>query len=152
MRVDGKLYKDIWKYTGWNAIGSIAFTMNGQGVTILLKMFGTVVIAARGIAGSISNFVYSFVANFQSAARPQIMKLCSVNDLHGMNNLIMRTSKFSSYLIALMGIPLFIEMDFVLQLWLKEAPMYTATFARLTLIQGLVQAIETIVACLRFMA
>lgn len=142
LKVDAKLYKDIWKYTGWNAIGSIAFTMNGQGVTILLNMFGTVVIAARGIAGSISNFVYSFVSNFQSAARPQIMKLCSVNDLQGMNNLIMRTSKFSSYLIGLMGIPLFIEMDYVLQLWLKEVPEYTVTFARLTLIQGIIQAID----------
>lgn len=142
IRVDGKLYKEILQYTGWNAIGSIAFTMNGQGVTILLNMFGTVVIAARGIAGSISNFVYSFVSNFQSAARPQITKLCSVNDFQGMNNLIMRTSKFSSYLIGLIGIPLFIEMDYVLQLWLKDVPEYTSIFARLTLVQGLIQAID----------
>ena len=142
IRIDGKLYKEILQYTGWNAIGSIAFTMNGQGVTILLNMFGTVVIAARGIAGSISNFVFSFVSNFQSAVRPQITKLCSVNDLQGMNNLIMRTSKFSSYLIGLIGIPLFIEMDYVLQLWLKDVPEYTSVFARLTLIQGLIQAID----------
>jgi O-antigen/teichoic acid export membrane protein len=116
--------------------------MNGQGITILLNAFGTVVIAARGIAGSISGFVYNFVGSFQSAVRPQIFKLFSVNDLQGMNKLVIRTSKFSSYLMAFIGIPLFIEMDYVLNLWLDEVPEYTVIFARLALIQGLIQAID----------
>ena len=141
-KADWKLYKEIFTYSGWNAIGAVAFTMNGQGITILLNAFGTVVIAARGIAGSISGFVYGFVSNFQSAVNPQIFKLFSVNDLHGMNHLVIRTSKFSSYLMAFIGIPLFIEMDYVLNLWLDEVPDYTVTFARLTLIQGLIQAID----------
>lgn len=141
-KTDWKLYKDIFNYSGWNAFGAIANTMNAQGVTILLSTFGTIVIAARGIAGSISGFVYGFVANFQIAVRPQIIKLFSVNDLYGMNQLVIRTSKFSSYLMSFIGIPLFIEMDYVLHLWLGEVPDYTAVFARLTLIQGLVQAID----------
>ena len=141
-KADWKLYKEIFTYSGWNAIGAVAFTMNGQGITILLNAFGTIVIAARGIAGSISGFVYGFVANFQSAVRPQIFKLFSTNDLHGMNQLVIRTSKFSSYLMAFIGIPLFIEMGYVLKLWLGEVPEYTITFARLTLIQGVIQAID----------
>lgn len=141
-KADWKLYKEIFTYSGWNAIGAVAFTMNGQGITILLNAFGTVVIAARGIAGSISGFVYGFVSNFQSAVNPQIFKLYSVNDLQGMNKLVIRTSKFSSYLMAFIGIPLFIEMDYVLNLWLDEVPEYTVIFARLTLIQGLIQAID----------
>ena len=141
-KADWKLYKEIAGYSGWNAISAIAFTMNGQGITILLNIFGTVVIAARSIAGSISGFVYGFVANFQSAVRPQIIKLFSVNDFQGMNQLIIRTSKFSLYLMAIIGVPLFIEMDYVLRLWLKDVPDYTVVFARLTLIQGLVQAVD----------
>lgn len=141
-KLDKKLYKDIFNYTGWNAIGAIAFTMNGQGITILLSVFGTAVNAARGIAGSISGVVYNFSGNFLAASRPQIVKLCAVGDYEGMNNLIIRTSKFSSYLMGLIGIPLFIEMDYVLTLWLGEVPDYTVVFARLTLIQGLIQAID----------
>ena len=142
IRPDRKLYKEIFSYTGWNAIGSIAFTLNGQGMTILLSAFGTAVNAARGIAGSVSGVVYKFVDSFQSAAKPQIVKLCAVQDYDGMNNLIMRVSKFSSYLMGLIGIPLFLEMEYVLQLWLKDVPDYTVTFARLTLIQGLVQSMD----------
>lgn len=142
IKADWNLYKEILNYSGWNTCGAVANTMNAQGITILLNMFGTAVIAARGIAGSISNVVYNFVANFQTAVRPQVFKLYSVNDLFGMNNLVIRTSKFSSYLTGFIGIPLFIEMDYVLNLWLGQVPLYTTTFARLSLIQGLIQAID----------
>lgn len=141
-KADWKLYKEIFDYTGWNAIGAVAFTMNGQGITILLSIFGTAVNAARGIAGSISGVVYNFAGNFLSASRPQIFKLCAVGDYDGMNRLIIRTSKFSAYLMGLIGIPLFLEMEYVLSLWLGDVPDYTVVFARLTLIQGLVQAID----------
>ena len=142
IKADWKLYKEIFSYTGWNAIGACAFTMNGQGITILLSAFGTAVNAARGIAGSISGVVYNFAGNFLAASKPQIIKLYAANDLTEMNNLIVRTSKFSAYLMGLIGIPLFLEMDYVLLVWLKNVPDYTVTFARLTLIQGLVQAID----------
>ena len=46
LKPDRKLYKAIFNYTGWNAIGSLAFTLNGQGFTVLLSSFGTVVNAA----------------------------------------------------------------------------------------------------------
>lgn len=142
LKPDRKLYKEIFNYTGWNAIGSLAFTMNGQGITILLSAFGTAVNAARGIAGSVSGVVYKFVDSFQSAAKPQIVKLCATQDYSNMNSLIVRVSKFSSYLVGFIGIPLFLEMEYVLHLWLKDVPDYTTVFARLTLLQGLIQAID----------
>lgn len=142
LKSDKKLYKDILNYTGWNAIGAIAFTMNGQGITILLSSFGTVVNAARGIAGSVSGVAYSFVSNFQMAAGPQITKLCAIGEYSAMNNLIIRVAKFSSYLICLLGIPLYLEMEYILQLWLKDVPEYTIIFARLTLIQALIQSMD----------
>ena len=141
-RIDWDLYKAIFKYTGWNAIGACAFTMNGQGITILLSTFGTSVNAARGIACSVSGFVSNFVGNFLVASRPQIVKLCATQKYHEMNNLIIKTSKFSSYLIGFLGIPLFLEMDYVLGLWLGNVPDYTVTFARLTILQGFVQAVD----------
>lgn len=142
LKPDKELYKKIFNYTGWNAIGSLALTMSGQGITILLSTFGTVVNAARGIAGNVSRVVFNFVNNFQSAARPQIVKLYAVKDYSGMNNLIARVSKFSAYLMGLIGVPLFLEMEYILELWLKEVPEYTVTFARLTLIQGLIQSLD----------
>lgn len=117
--------------------------MNTQGMTILLNIFGTAVNAARGIATTASGAIYNFANNFMVASRPQIVKLCAVGNYKEMNSLVDRTSKFASYLIGFIGIPIFIEMDYVLGLWLKEVPEYTVVFTRLTLIQGLVQAIDT---------
>ena len=139
---DLKIWKSMFNYIGWNAIGSVAFTMNNQGLTILLNTFGTVVNAARGVSMSVSNVVYRFVESFQAAVRPQITKLCAVKDFSSMNTLIARTSKLSSFLIGIIGVPLFLEMDFVLNLWLKEVPNYTIIFTRLTLVQGFIQSID----------
>ena len=142
VKLDFKLYKEIFTYIGWNTIGVCAYTMNTQGITILMNIFGTAVNAARGIATTAGGAIYNFANNFMVASRPQIVKLCAVGDYNSMNALIDRTSKFAGYLIGLIGIPLFIEMEYVLGLWLKEVPEYTVVFTRLTIIQGLIQAID----------
>ncbi len=142
VKPDFKLYKEIFTYIGWNTIGVCAYTMNTQGITILMNIFGTAVNAARGIATTAGGAIYNFANNFMVASRPQIVKLCAVGDYQGMNALVDRTSKFAGYLIGFIGIPLFIEMEYVLGLWLKEVPAYTVIFTRLTIIQGLIQAID----------
>lgn len=142
LKTNWDLYKSILNYTGWNAIGACAFTMNAQGITILLSVFGTAVNAARGIAGSISAYCYGFVRNFQAATNPQITKLYAIGNIDSMNQLIVRTSKFSSYLMGFIGIPLFLEMEYILKIWLINVPDYTIIFAKLTLIQGFIQAMD----------
>lgn len=143
VRFEGKLYREMLDYLGWNAFGAVAFTLNGQGITILLNMFfNTVVNAARGLAYSISNIVYQFVFNFQMAMKPQIIKDYASGDLDDMHKLITNSAKFSSYLMYVISLPLFIEMDCVLHIWLGKVPPYTTVFARLTLIQLLVQSVD----------
>ena len=143
LRIDGKLYKNMFEYIGWKAVGAIAFTLNGQGITVLLNMFfGTVINAARGVAGSVSNIVSQFVFNFQTAMQPQIVKHYAAGEYEKMNKLIFYCAKYSSYLCMLFGIPIFIEADTILKIWLGNVPPYAATFVRLTIIQIMVQAID----------
>ena len=88
LRIDGKLYKKMFEYIGWKAMGAIAFTLNSQGITVLLNMFfGTVINAARGVAGSVSNIVSQFVFNFQTAMQPQIVKHYAAGEYEKMNKL-----------------------------------------------------------------
>ena len=47
----------------------------------------------------------------------------------------------AAYLLLLIAIPLFIELEFVLKLWLGDYPEYTAIFLRIIIIQSLVQTI-----------
>ncbi len=143
LRWDVPLYKEIWGYVGWNAVGTFAFMANGQGVTILLNIFfSTVVNAARGIASSVSSQVSGFVINFQTAVRPQIFKLYAVGDYEKMNQLICNSAKYSSYLLMLVGLPVFIKTEFLIKLWLGNIPEYVVPFIKLTLIELFFRAID----------
>lgn len=140
---DSKLYKDIWNYVGWNSIGTFAFMANNQGVTILLNMFfSNVVNAARGIANTVSDYVNNFVNNFQTAVRPQTMKYYAVSDYDSMNRLICNNAKYSSYLLMLIGIPVFVEAEYLINLWLGKIPEYVIPFLRVTLIECFFKAID----------
>lgn len=137
------LYKKMLEYIGWNAIGSFAFTLNNQGITLLLnQFFGTVINAARGVASSLSNIVAQFVFNFQAAMRPQIIKTYANGEIDEMKRIVLYCAKYSSYLCMLFGIPLFIESDTVLHIWLGKVPPYSVAFVRITIIQIMIQAID----------
>ena len=143
MKGNTQLYKQMFTYIGWNTIGATAFTLNGQGITLLLNFFyGTVINAARGVAGALSNIVSQFVFNFQTAVRPQIIKSYAEGDIKEMEKLIIYCSKYSSYLCMLFGIPLFIESDTILHIWLGNVPPYASVFVKLTIIQIMIQAMD----------
>ena len=143
LRWDAKLYKEIWNYVGWNAIGTFAFMANSQGITILLNLFfSTVVNAARGIASTVSRQVSGFIINFQTAVRPQIVKLYAVGEYEQMNRLICNSAKYSSYLLILIGLPVAIKTEFLIKLWLGNVPEYVVPFIRLTMIELFFRAID----------
>lgn len=140
---DKKLSKDIWNYVGWNSIGSFAYMANNQGITVILNLFfSTIVNAARGIAATVSTNIYNFVFNFQTAVRPQITKLFAVGEFKEMNKLICNSAKYSSYLLIIIGLPVFIETEYLITLWLGHVPTYVIAFIRITLVEMLLKSID----------
>lgn len=95
---DRPLFKTLASYAGWNLWGNIAAVLQGEGVNVLLNIFfGPVINAARGIAFQVKGAVNQFVANFQMAMNPQIIKSYAVNDLKYMHQLIFRGAKYSFF-------------------------------------------------------
>lgn len=137
---DRRLVRNILTFSGWNTVGSVAWILNTQGVGILFNMFyGTVINAAINISNQINDKVGSFVNNFQTASNPQIVKLYASGDIKEMFNLVVNTSRFSAYVYMALMIPLFVEMDVILKIWLSYGiPQYTLEFARIVLIQSLI--------------
>lgn len=126
----------------WNFIGCTASLLRDQGVNILLNVFiGPIVNAARGIAVSVNTAIGAFVGNFMVALTPQITKSYASQDYTYMNSLIERGSRFSYYIMLVFILPVILEAEFVLTLWLKEYPLYTVPFVRLVLIAS---AIDTL--------
>jgi O-antigen/teichoic acid export membrane protein len=132
---DKKLFRTLISYSGWNLFGNIAVVAKGQGVNIVLNMFfGPTVNAARGVAMQVQGAVNGFVSNFQMAVNPQIIKSFAAKHNEYMTSLIIRSSKFSFYLLFLISAPIILEIDQILKLWLKTVPSYAPIFTILVLI------------------
>ena len=140
---DGSLFKEIFSFTGWNVIGTAAGIFKAHGLNLLLNLFyGPAVNSARGMAVKVFGVVSQLRENFMVASKPQIIKAYSGGEYAGMKKLVFQSAKFSTYLMLLIGIPLLVEMPFLLDIWLKEVPEYTAIFATLMLVNALLEGAD----------
>ncbi|GAP67900.1 Na+driven multidrug efflux pump [Bacteroidales bacterium 6E] len=140
---DKPLFKTLLSYAGWNLWGNAASVIMGQGVNILLNIFfGPIVNAARGIAYQVRAASNQFVTNFQMAMNPQIIKSYASGDLQYMHQLIFQGAKYSFFLLLTLTLPIILEAEYVLKLWLKIVPDYTVIFTQLVLVNVLVDCIS----------
>ena len=138
------LYKDMFKFAGSDLIGNIAVLAQGQGLNLLLNVFfGPAVNAARAIAYQVQGAVTQFGNNFMTAVRPQIIKLFAAGEIEEMFKLVYMGSNFSFYLLWLFILPLSLEADYVLSLWLGEYPDHSVSFLILVFILCLIQSIKS---------
>lgn len=140
---DLTLTKEIISYSGWNLLGGAAVIFTNQALTILLNVFsGTIINAARGLALTVNSYINTFVNNFQTAANPQIVKLYASREYEQLYKLVINNSRIASYLYLIVAIPAWIEIKFVLTLWLGDYPEITENFIRIILIQSLFTTIN----------
>lgn len=138
-----KLFREMTNIAGWSLFGNIAGVFYTQGLNVLLNIFfGPAVNAARAISVTIQGVVTGFVSNFQMALNPQITKSYAVGDLHRMHSLIFASSKYSFFLLLLIALPIMVETQTILTLWLKIVPDHTVWFTRLMLCILLIDALS----------
>lgn len=131
---DRKLGKEMLSFASWNLVGHMSSAISSQGRSIVMNMFfGVAANAAQGVAASVQGIVNMFVANFQMAVNPQITKKYAIGDINRVFTLVFSSSKLSFYLYLLIGLPLFLEIYQVLDVWLVEVPEHTANFIRIVL-------------------
>jgi len=138
---DKTLFRQLFGFSGWSAFGGVAGVSRDHGINILVNIFhGVTVNAAMGIATQVNLAIFQFVGNFQTAFSPQIIKSYSAKNYDCFTRLIFRTAKFSFCLLFLFVLPIYINANFVLQIWLNNVPEYTVPFTRLMLIYSLLIA------------
>lgn len=127
-------------YSGSDLIGTACYTVENQGVLVILnRIGGTVLNAAGGLCVTVCSTISQFGSSIIMAFRPQIIKQYAAGDYAYMQSLMVNCSKYSILLLALFAIPAYVEMDYLLALWLKEVPDYTALFCRLALMMAVSQ-------------
>ncbi len=138
---DITLFKELFKYSGWNLFGSIASVVRNQGTSILLNIFfGTTVNAPRAISVQVNGAVSSFAQNFSTALRPQIIKSYAAEKKDRGVYLVFWGTKIVFFLMLLICVPLFFQVPYILQFWLGNVPEFTTLFVRLVIIEVLVDS------------
>lgn len=137
-------FKEILYFVAWNMFGSLAISLKSYGLNVLINIFfGNIIVSARTLAFKIYGILLEFSGNITTAVKPQIIKSYSASDKEGMFKLIFQGSKFAYYLFLIVSLPLFLEIPFVLDLWIDDVPEYTVLFTRLCIINGLFDVLVT---------
>ena len=142
---DSSLSKQLFGFTGWSLLGTFASMFSGQGVNVALNIFcGPAVNAARGLAFTVTNSIGIFVNNSTSVLAPQITKSYAAEDHQYFRSLVFKGSKLTFFIMLLFVVPLSVEIDFVLALWLKDVPEYLPVFTRFALLISLIGSFDAI--------
>jgi O-antigen/teichoic acid export membrane protein len=142
-KIDIPLFKEMFAFSGWTFIGSSAFILKTQGISIILNLFfGVVVNAAQAIAAHVQVVVTAFTSSFTMAVNPQITKLYAINDFARMNNLVLYASRVSFFLILIFIVPICMETEYILNIWLKYVPRYAVIFTQLVLFNVLIDTLS----------
>lgn len=136
-----KTLKELSSFSGWVIVGMGASTLQGQGVNVLLNiLFGSVINAARGLAFQVNNVILHFANNFLTAVNPQIFKLYANGEREKVFRLVTVSALMAAYLLLILMMPLFVDIEYILHLWLGEYPEYTGAFIRIVFIQSIMAA------------
>lgn len=140
---DRNLFKEITDFTGWTMFGQLTSTLRSQAVTILLnQVFNPVVVAARAVAMNVSGQINVFANGFNTSLYPPIIKYYAAGDKNNMFSLLYHGSKMTFFLMWVLALPLFLEMEAVLGIWLKDVPQYAVLFTQLTIVESVVFSIS----------
>ena len=138
---------EITQFTGWTLFGQVSSVARQQVVTVMLnQMFNPIVVAARSVANNVMHATNIFASNFNTSLYPPIIKEWASENKQGMYHLVFNGCKMTFFLLWVVALPLILEMEQVLKLWLVDVPEYTVQFTRLALIEIVINAISTPIA------
>lgn len=140
--LDLSLLKKMGGFAGWNMFGNTAYIFNTQGINMLINIyFGVTTNAARAIAIQVENAVTQFVNNILTAITPQIIKSYANKDYEFLYKLVCRGSKYSFFVMLMFIVPIVLEADYILGIWLKKVPEDSVIFIRLVMLTALVSVV-----------
>lgn len=139
------LFMSMLSFSGWNILDMFAYTLKGQGGTLLINAyFGPMVNAARGISMQIMSAVQGFSANVMTAFKPQLVESYAKDEQQRVKSLFFNMSKISYAFFYVLSVPIVLELDYILNLWLDgNVPIYTIPFTVLCLADMLICSLNT---------
>jgi O-antigen/teichoic acid export membrane protein len=140
---DSALLREIVGFTGWTVFGQISTVARTHAVTVLLNQsFSPAVVAARAISVLIASKVNIFSNNFNASLYPPIIKSYAAEERQDMLALINGGSKITFFLLWVFALPMIVEMETILGLWLTTVPADAVLFSQFSLVEALIFSVS----------
>ena len=115
--------RELGSFVGWMTLGGFGLLLRSSGMAILVnKLFGPARNASLAVANTIADHASSLTGSFQVAFIPAITSAYGAGDVPRMTALSNSMCKFCALVLLPFVIPLALEIDEVLALWLKVPP------------------------------
>ena len=117
--------KQMTYFVGMWTFGGAAWLLRVQGINILInKYFGVKMNAAMTIANNVNAHTKNLSGAMLGAFQPVITAAYGAGDFGRMRTLAHRATKLSLSFILIFVLPLTLELEEVLRIWLKNPPEY----------------------------
>lgn len=134
---DKAIYKEMFGFSFWIMFGAAASVGQKSGSALLINnFFGTAVNASFGLASNLNGVVSTLSGSLSQAAVPQITKNFSAGNQARSIELAAYITKYTSFMILVLLMPIIAETDMLLKMWLGEVPPGTAIMSKLILINS----------------
>lgn len=127
--------KELSGFALWNTLPSIGCMFRSQGMAILVnKYFGPTLNAGMAVGNNLSGQTETLSGSLYGAFSPAICNAWGAGNHEFARALAFRAGKIGALLMLLFALPLSLEVNEVLLLWLKNPPDYASTFFIYTMI------------------
>ena len=138
---DWSRIRQMMSFSGWTFFGSLGAMVRMQMPAVLLNRHFppcsqySSANASYSVGNALASYTQTLASALMGAFSPEITRRSGAGEGRGVLSASNAASKFGASLILLAAIPLMLESDFLLVLWLKKPPLQAEVFCRLVLLQ-----------------
>ena len=133
-------YRHLFSFAGWQILGWLGLTLRFQGLTTLCnKVLGLEYNSSLSVSNTVSQNAMTFSYSLSGAFSPAITNAAGAGDRDLYEKLTLRSCKFGDIMCAVFIIPLCLEMNYVIHLWLKVVPPMVVPLCTLSLVTLLIE-------------
>ena len=147
VRIDAM--KELWRvrklggFAFWNGIGGLGYLASHQCMSIIInKNFGARITGSFSLAQTMGAEAGALSGALQGAFLPAIATAFGAGDVVRMRDMALQVCKFGTLLTLIFVLPMMLEIDELLLLWLKTPPPNTSSLCVLTLLFILIEKLS----------
>ena len=117
----------LGRYAFWQMFGGLGYIACHQGMGVLInQFFGPALVGSFSVSQTVAGEAASLTGALQGAFSPAIISACGAGNLERMRSLSFKACRYGTLLTLLFALPMALEIDELLEIWLKEPPPFAA--------------------------